>query len=111
MVTVKYMPDSYTLKIKGHAGADEIGKDVICAAASTVYYNFCAMLREYPPEAFAKPLVMKMAKGKKGVTTVVCEPSKAYETLIDHDVLYALKGFEMLAGNYPEYVNLVVTQK
>lgn len=111
MVTVKYKPDSHTLTMKGHAEYGEYGSDIICASISTVYYNLCAMLRQYPPEAFAKPLVMKMAKGKRGVTTVVCEPSKAYETLIDHDVLYALTGFEMLQGNYPECINLVVTQK
>ena len=111
MITVKYKPDSNCLTIKGHAGYAEPGKDIICASASMIFYNLCAMLRQYPAEAFSMPLEMKMAKGKRGVTSVKCKPSAAYETWIDHDFLYALTGFQTLAGNYPEYVNLVVTQK
>lgn len=110
MITVKYKPDKHTLTIKGHAGYAEAGEDIICASASMIFYNLCAMLRQYPDEAFSMPLDMKMAKGKNGVTTVKCTPSKAYESLIDHDFLYALTGFQTLSGNYPENVNLVVTQ-
>lgn len=111
MITVKYRPDSNTLTIKGHAGYAEAGKDIICASASIIFYNLCAMLRQYPAEAFSMPLEMKMAKGKNGVTSVKCKPAKEYEAWIDHDFLYALTGFETLAGNYPDFVNLVVTQK
>lgn len=111
MVTVKYKPDSYELKMKGHADFGEFGTDIVCAAISTVFYNFCSKLRCYEPEAFVKPLVMDEAKGKGGVSKVICRPAKGYEKLIDNDVIYMLSGFEMLQGNYPECINLVVTQK
>lgn len=105
MITIKYRPNTNSLTIKGHA------TPIVCAAASMVFYNLCAVLREYPEEAFALPLEMKEALGKRGVTSVKCMSSKAYETLIDHDFFYALKGYETLMGNYPEHVNLVVMQK
>lgn len=111
MIKIKYNPTRNVLTLKGHAGYAKPGKDIICASASMIFYNLCAMLRQYPDEAFSAPLEMKMAKGKNGVTSVKCRPSAAYESLIDHDFLYALTGFETLMGNYPEHVNLVVTQK
>lgn len=110
MVKVRYKPNKHTLTLKGHAEYGE-GSEIICASISMVYYNLCAMLRQYPPEAFIKPLEMKAATSKNGVTTIKCEPAKAYETWIDHDFLYALTGFETIQGNYPECLDLVVTQK
>lgn len=109
MVTVRYSPDKHILKMKGHADFGEVGTDIICAAISTIYYNLCQMFHTYPKEAF-KELDMKEATGKNGVTSIKCTPAEGYETWIDHDFLYALRGFEMIQGQYPECLNLIITE-
>lgn len=110
MVTVKYRPNKRELSLKGHADYGEYGSDIVCASVSMVFYNLCAMLREYGTETWKKPLEMKDGN-KESVKSVRASPTAPYETLIDHDFLYALKGFETLQGNFPECINLVVTQK
>lgn len=106
MITVTYRPDKRRLSIKGHAGAGDKGHDVICAAASMVFYNLCQMLLEYDQDkAFAKPTMMQ---DKPGNAYVEVTPARGYETWIDHDMLYALTGFKVLMAQHPEYVNLKV---
>ena len=108
MIKITYKPDDCSLTFKGHAEGYDIGDKLICASVSTVFYNFCAMLREYPPEAFSMPFVMKEAKSKNGVSSIKAVPSSGYESLINHDFYYAMVGFETIARNYPEAVQIVV---
>ena len=108
MIKVKYRPDRHELTIKGHAGAGEHGHDVICAAASMVFYNLCQMLRQYDQDkAFARKPEMQDEPGNAKIKVT---PATGYEAWIDHDFLYALTGFQLLAGNHPEYVDLVVME-
>lgn len=109
MVTVIYRPDKHELKLKGHALQGDIGHDPVCAAISMVFYNICAMLRQYPPEAWKRPPDMA-ASDSKGVSYLRCTPADDYETWIDHDFLYALVGFEQLQGNFPDAINVRVMQ-
>lgn len=106
MITVTVSPNKYQLGMKGHAGYDEIGKDIICASASMVYYNLCQMMLEYDEgKAFCKKPEMQFTSGKAFLKVV---PRKEYEPWIQHDFLYAVKGFQLLAAQYPEYVCLKI---
>ena len=111
MIKVTYKADSHTLTLRGHAEEYGEGSKIICAAVSAIFYNLCAMLREYPSEAFSIPFYMIEAKSVNGITTVKCEPTIGYDTWIDHDFFYALTGFETIQGNYPNAIKVVVKQK
>lgn len=110
MITITFIPKSHTIKFKGHAGSGDVGKDIVCAAASYGFYNLLAVLREYPEEAFKSPLKYQEATGKKKVSYVKAVPTKNYEVGIDHEFYYAMVGFETLANNYPQYVTLEVAE-
>ena len=106
MITVTYRPDKRLLTIKGHAGAGDKGHDIVCAAASMVFYNLCQMLLEYNQDVvFARPPQMQ---DKPGNAYVEVTPATAYEAWIDHDIRYALTGFRLLEAQHPEYLNLKV---
>lgn len=112
MIKITFIPDEHKLTFKGHAeGYDDITNGIICASVSTVFYNLCAMLREYPSEAFSIPFAMKEAKSKNGTSSVKAVPSSGYEGWINHDIYYAMVGLETIQGNYPEAIELVVKQK
>jgi uncharacterized protein YsxB (DUF464 family) len=109
MIKITFIPDEHKLTFKGHAeGYDHITNAIICSSVSTVFYNLCAMLREYPSEAFSTPFVMKEAKSKNGISSVQAVPSPGYEGWINHDIYYAMVGLETIQGNYPNAIELVV---
>lgn len=109
MIKITFKPDEHKLTFKGHAeGYDDITNGIVCASVSTVFYNLCAMLREYPSEAFSIPFEMKEAKSKNGISSVHAVPSQGYEGLINHDFYYAMVGLETIQGNYPNAIQIVV---
>ena len=70
------------LRMSGHAGAGEPGRDIVCAALSILVYA----------------LVASGAEGR-------VERGEAELLLPDRDVDVALCGFRLLAESYPEYVS------
>lgn len=108
MIYVTFNPKKRKLRVKGHASYAAEGHDVICAAASMVFYNLCEMLGKYDGEkAFAKPLEIV---DKKGNAKLCVTPHTGYEPWIDHDFCYAISGFSLLSQKFPEYITLRVTE-
>lgn len=82
MTRVEYSPAARRLRLTGHAGAGEPGRDIVCAALSILMYS----------------LVASGAEGR-------VERGEAELLLPDRDVDVALCGFRLLAESYPEYVS------
>ena len=40
------------IAVKGHAGYDEIGKDIVCAAVSTLFQALIASVKELTPDTY-----------------------------------------------------------
>lgn len=82
MTRIEYSPAARRLRLTGHAGAGEPGRDIVCAALSILMYSL-------------------MASGAEGRV----ERGEAELLLPDRDVDVALCGFRLLAESYPEYVS------
>lgn len=82
MTRIEYSPAARRLRLTGHAGAGEPGRDIVCAALSILMYS----------------LVASGAEGR-------VERGEAELLLPDRDVDVALCGFRLLAESYPEYVS------
>lgn len=108
MIYVTYAPKKRVLKIKGHARFSNEGHDIVCAAASMVFYNLCSMLCKYDKD---KAFIKLDITDKKGNASVEVTPKSGYEIWVDHDFYYALSGFSVLSNKYPDYINLKVTEK
>lgn len=104
MITVVYSPDKRQLRMKGHAGYAEEGKDVICASASMLFYTLCQSLRSMEDSLIKEPK-MQMTKGRAEVS---CMPKSEHEGTIDVIFYTVINGYHMLAQQYPEYVNLKI---
>lgn len=93
------------LSVIGHANADNIGKDIICASASTLAYTIAQMVKNYyemgalecPPKIILK----------SGRSTVTCIPKKDYYEEVRYAYLVVQTGLNLLSHNYPEYVSLI----
>lgn len=93
------------LSVTGHANADSIGKDIICASASTLVYTIAQMVKNYyEMGALECPPKIILKSGRSNVT---CIPKKDYYEEVRYAYLVVQTGLNLLSHNYPEYVSLI----
>ena len=101
MISIRHEP--MRLTIKGHAGSAEKGRDLICAAVSTLTYTLVAELYE----------LEEMGLVDMGDIQVRLEPGDAEVSFgsrswaVEGAYRTVCAGFKMLAKQYPEYVEFV----
>ena len=94
-----------SLRLKGHAGYAEHGKDIVCASASILAYTLAQIVRVYEKNGCIKEPTIRLDSGD---TEITCEPKdeSTYDVLWDaYD--FARVGCYLLAHNYPKYVRLM----
>ena len=91
-------PDFRTVSVKGHANADEYGKDIVCAAASALVCTLAARLEEMHRGG---NVTYTIKRGDACVTymgTPGPEVAGVFETIE--------LGLRMLSERYPRYVEV-----
>ena len=97
--------DIIGLRVKGHAGYAREGEDIVCASASILAYTVAQFVREAEKRGdLASPAQIRLEKGD---TMVVCEPKKKWRDAMRGAYIFANKGYELLAHNYPQNVELI----
>ena len=95
---------SITLKLTGHAGAAEKGKDIVCAGASILAYTVAQTLQfMYEEGSLQKKPHIKLEEGD---TIIVAKPKSEYFTEALHTFYVAQVGYYLLSHSYPQYVSL-----
>lgn len=84
-----------SVRVEGHAGYAEHGKDIVCASASILAYTLAQFVME------AEGSFVDLASAD---TTIECETDD--ESIINA-FDFAKRGYELLALNYPQYVKLI----
>lgn len=112
MITAVFATDENTgcisLRLSGHAGAGEEGKDVICASASILAYTVAQAMKfmHFKGDLKKKPHI----KLKEGSTVITAFPkAEAYDEAF-HTFFVAQVGYSLLEHNYPDYVSLDITE-
>ena len=104
MINIKFNPNTYTLDVTGHAEHDEKGKDIVCAAISTLFYTLAETL--YNSKAMlSEDMVFSDEDGNGHLS---CKPKAEYEANVSLIYLTILTGFELVAKNYEKNVQVVV---
>lgn len=102
MIEITFNPKNLELKIDGHAGADEKGKDIVCAAVSVLFYTLGNCLSDSA----------HMIEGditftdEDGHGHIQCKPKEMYVPTIQRTYYTVLTGLYMLAEAYPQYILL-----
>ena len=92
-----------SLKVEGHAGYDEEGKDIVCASASILAYTLAQMLSYYEGG------VESDINLESGNTIISCKcKGLSPFTKAVHAFNFAETGYRLLAHNYPQYVRLML---
>lgn len=105
-VVITQREGTLSLRLIGHAGYAEHGKDIVCASASILVYTVAQMMTELYQQGrlFEQPLI----KLEDGDALIKAKPNDWGIMDARHTLLMAQTGFELLQSNYP--VNLQLTK-
>lgn len=104
MIQITFKPKTMELEIKGHAGQNKKGKDIVCSAVSTLFYTLGEALYESIEMLEEAPIF----KDEDGEGYLCCTPREEYEGNIARTYWTILTGMQMVAGQYPKYANFKV---
>ena len=107
MIEIHYYRGYHRITVRGHAGSAEEGKDLVCAAVSTLVLTAAANVRRMEAKGCTYSTAVTVDKGD---AEIAVNP-KAYFRLSIMQILDAIcAGFEVLSREYPEYVRYEVHQ-
>lgn len=92
------------MKVVGHAGMNNEGKDIICSAASILAYTIAQYLKYVHDRGglHKKPHIVL----NEGDALIVAKPTQEFEAEVLNSFFVAEVGYSLLAHNYPQYVEL-----
>ena len=104
-VTFTETPEKLSLRVEGHAGYAEQGKDIVCASASILAFTVAQYVKFEDEQGTLKaPAEIKLESGDYVVS---CEPKEETLKWLWDAYQFAKMGFILLEHNYPQYVRLI----
>lgn len=94
--------DRLRIDVEGHAGAGEVGQDIVCAAASMLINALAGVLEE----AEERGRMQYGFKTEDGKASVYANPNLGYLNEAKAYFRMCVKGFRMLAKEYPKNVDI-----
>lgn len=107
MIQARFETDNKNIimTVKGHSEQAEIGKDIVCSAASIIAYIVAQMIVEMREDGkLKKSPTIRMESGD---TVITCKPTKQYYGEALHTFEVAQTGYELLAHTYEDYVRVI----
>lgn len=102
MVTVIWYDKYHQITMEGHAGAAPRGEDLVCASCSILYHTLVANAMTWKDKGYLDDLRIKEIDGYAQVSWK--PKSERVGDVLDVVVAGIVKGFELLARDYPEFV-------
>lgn len=102
MIQVTYHRDYNRVTVKGHAGSDEPGKDLVCASASILAYTLAANVANLEEQGAVRDMTAEL---REGDTEIACTPNRRNRAVITLIFDTVCAGFELLAKQYPQYIS------
>lgn len=104
MIEVKIIPKKHKLEMTGHAQHDEPGKDIVCAAASMLFYTLAETVTSYPDKVFMRAPYCD--SGNKNI--IICTPKNEWQSCLDVIYQTILNGLLLLEQNYPDNIKIAI---
>ena len=98
---IKALREGNRITIQGHAGQDELGKDIVCAAASILLYSMAETLQGYTH--IMRDLNIDI---QYGMATAEVFPATGHEETCTAILDTVWNGYCHLAQTYPDYVRV-----
>ena len=100
MTNIKYSPKECSITFKGHSGYAEIGKDIVCAGISSLFFALYRSLHDRGIVSFAD------LNSSEGYAQIRAYPSakERHTCVVMFETI--ITGLELMAQNYPDYVKI-----
>jgi uncharacterized protein YsxB (DUF464 family) len=99
-VTFTENPEKLSLKVEGHAGFAEPGKDIVCASASILTYTLASIIEKCDTNSNIN------LEGGDAIIESNCN-DPLMKDIIENSFNFAVAGYAQLEHNYPQYVRLI----
>ena len=109
MLNIQIQKDNaeYFLKMSGHCGYSEEGRDIVCAAASILCLSLVSLLENDESKLKEPPRIIV----EKGLGEIAFHPKEEYSKEFSGAFLAIETGLELLEKAYPEYVSIISAKK
>lgn len=94
------------MTVSGHAGAQAVGQDLICGAASTLSYTLAQTVKFMYKAKKTKRPTLTLNYGSARIRAAA-KTDAAYAELV-HAYFVVQNGFMLLSANFPDKINLTV---
>lgn len=101
MIEVIYYRKNRRVTIKGHAHADEPGKDLVCCSATTLALTLGSNVAMLEEKGWVRSATVRMDSGD---AEICCTPSSHFKAIVDVIFSTVCIGFEQLALANPQYM-------
>ena len=105
MIVVTYKRSEYSVSIRGHAGSNEPGRDLVCAAVSILTYTLSGAIDRMLTDNLASSGVIQIDPGD---TDISCNPNDNYKDKASIIMDSICRGFVLLSDNYPQYIQTII---
>ncbi|HZK22207.1 MAG TPA: ribosomal-processing cysteine protease Prp [Oscillospiraceae bacterium] len=102
-VSVQEYYDSYIISVAGHAGFDEVGKDIVCAAISALTYTMINALKWAEDE---NCLYIRAESVDDGSVYLEVLPYDFSREKIDTIIETCIIGYSLIEEDYPDYITV-----
>ena len=103
----EYKNGAVSIRIKGHAGTAEKGKDLVCAGVSTLAYTLAQNVADFSDKLKISPTINM----REGNANIRFTPKHKYRALILLITRAIFRGFEAMQANYPNNIKIVIATK
>lgn len=107
MIQATYYRKYNRLTVTGHAGSAENGHDLVCASASMLAYTMAANVANMADNGQVRQPIIKTCEGD---TEISCNPRHNFKATVTLVFDAVCVGFELLARDYPEYIQYEIMQ-
>ena len=102
MVHIQYNRDTHSLRLHGHAGAEESGKNLVCAAVSALTLTLAYNVAQLVSQGNVSRPEIRLESGSSAIRCYSRGRSKPVVTLMFDTVC---TGFALLQSLYPDMVD------
>ncbi len=109
MLNITVNPKEHKFKMVGHANYAERGKDIVCSAASILFYTACETVKMIEDETFESEPIFGIDDSDKGVIAIIeCKPKEDYIAVIDTIYQTIFNGYKLLEEGYPKNIHIEI---
>ena len=105
MIEVRYDREELRVSVLGHAYSAEFGRDLICAAASTLAITLAANAQHLEEIGWVNRADIDIGSGH---TEVQCECDEDKAQIVRTVLDSICVGFEIVAAKYPDYIHYTI---